>query len=162
MDAMAQDQDRPARNLLGAPVQRRTVIAAAAASGLLVACGTGSDPGSGADPSPADPSDGASGSGGSAAGTVLAAADEVAVGGGLVNSTARVVLTQPAEGQYKAFSAVCPHQGCLVSGVTDNVIVCGCHGSRFSAQTGDVERGPADEGLAEVAVALEGGNIVLG
>ena len=64
MDAMAQDQDRPARNLLGAPVQRRTVIAAAAASGLLVACGTGSDPGSGADPSPADPSDGAAGSGG--------------------------------------------------------------------------------------------------
>jgi Rieske Fe-S protein len=140
------DATGTAPNPLTSPVQRRTVLAAAAATGLLAACSSGS----GADAeTTADP-----------AGTVVAAVAEVPVGGGFVNSQEKVVVTQPAAGQYKAFSAVCPHQGCLVSRVADNVIQCACHGSEFSAESGDVERGPADSGLAELAVAVDGGNIV--
>jgi Rieske Fe-S protein len=138
------------------PLQRRTVLAAAAATGLLAACSSGS--GGQAEPStPPSPTGGTTAGTG---GTVLAAVDEVPVGGGFVNSQERVVVTQPAAGQYKAFSAVCPHEGCLVSRVADNVIGCACHGSQFSAESGDVERGPAPSGLAELAVAVDGGNIV--
>src|SRR5690348_1123610 len=42
-------------------------------------------------------------------GTVLGAASEIPVGGGAIYKAAKVVVTQPASGQYKAFSAVCTH-----------------------------------------------------
>jgi Rieske Fe-S protein len=150
------DATGTALNPLTSPVQRRTVLAAAAATGLLAACSSGS----GGDAVPSSPASPTGGTTADPAGTVVAAVAEVPVGGGFVNSQEKVVVTQPAAGQYKAFSAVCPHQGCLVSRVADNVIQCACHGSEFSAESGDVERGPADSGLAELAVAVDGGNIV--
>ena len=54
------------------------------------------------------------------------------MGGGKVFADDKVVVTQPEKGEFKAFSAVCTHAGCLVSGVKDSVITCDCHGSRFS------------------------------
>ncbi|MCA1781281.1 MAG: Rieske (2Fe-2S) protein [Dermatophilaceae bacterium] len=84
----------------------------------------------------------------------LAATADVPVGGGTVVESAQVVLTQPAEGEFKAFSAVCPHQGCLVTDVRDGVIVCPCHGSQFDITTGDVIAGPARSGLQEKQVTV--------
>ncbi len=135
---------------LATPVQRRTVLAAAAATGLLAACGSGSDSGTDA---PAD-------SAGSGSGEELASVADVPVEGGTVNRDARVVVTQPADGEYRAFSSVCPHQGCDVSRVDNNVITCGCHNSKFSAETGDVQSGPAPRGLVAIDVAVEGEAIV--
>ena len=54
------------------------------------------------------------------------------------------MVTQPTEGEFKAFSAVCTHQGCLVASVSDGTINCDCHGSKFSIETGDAEAGPGD------------------
>jgi Rieske Fe-S protein len=79
---------------------------------------------------------------------------DVPVGGGLVVATRQVVLTQPVEGEVKAFSAVCPHQGCLVTEVRDGEIICPCHGSRFAVDTGDVVSGPAGRGLEERQVTV--------
>ena len=73
-----------------------------------------------------------------------------------------VVVVQPAAGDIKAFSAVCPHQGCLMSGVEANEIVCPCHGSLFSAEDGAVIQGPATEGLPPVDVRVVGDSVVLG
>lgn len=84
----------------------------------------------------------------------LTAAADVPVGGGTVVESAQVVVTQPAEGEFKAFSAVCPHQGCLVTDVRDGVIVCPCHGSQFDITTGDVVAGPAPSGLEEKQVTV--------
>ena len=40
-----------------------------------------------------------------------------------------------------AVDAVCTHQGCVVKG-TGSLLVCPCHQSAFSAQTGAVMQGP--------------------
>jgi Rieske Fe-S protein len=92
-------------------------------------------------------------------GKKLAALDEVPAGGGLVVKSAKVVLVRESGDTVQAFSAVCTHQGCTVSGVQDGQIVCPCHGSLFSAQTGDVTSGPATRPLAKVAVELRDGAI---
>ena len=88
----------------------------------------------------------------------MAAAD-VPVGGGVVVKDAKVVVTQPTKGQFKAFSAVCTHQGCLVTSVADGTIVCNCHGSKFSAEDGSVVSPPAEAPLEEQSIKVEGGQI---
>ncbi|WP_432478519.1 Rieske (2Fe-2S) protein [Nocardioides sp. GXQ0305] len=136
-----------------ADLGRRRVIAGTAGLGLatplLAACG-GDDGGS-------DSADGGSGGGG---GPVATTAD-VPVGGGTINSDEEVVVTQPAEGEFKAFTAVCTHQGCIVGKVENNEIMCPCHGSAFSAEDGSVVTGPATEPLAAVQVSVEGDQISL-
>ena len=81
----------------------------------------------------------------------------VPVGGGVVVSSARVVLTRDAAGALHAFSAVCTHQGCIVSSVRRGTIDCPCHGSRFDASTGAVVAGPAPAPLPAVSVEVTGG-----
>lgn len=87
---------------------------------------------------------------------------EVAVGGGVVVADPPVVVTQPSSGEVKAFTAICPHAGCLVSEVADNVIICPCHGSKFSAEDGSVIAGPAPSGLASTAYKVEGDTVTFG
>lgn len=50
-------------------------------------------------------------------GQAVGPASEVPEGGGKVYSEQKVVVTQPEPGEFKAFTAVCTHQGCLVSSV---------------------------------------------
>ena len=84
------------------------------------------------------------------------------VGGGVVLADHKVVVTQPTAGTYKAFNAVCPHQGCVVASVAANVITCPCHGSTFSASDGSVMGGPAPTGLASVPVTVSGSTLTVG
>lgn len=89
----------------------------------------------------------------SVAGNAIKAA-EIPVGGGKVFEALKVVVTQPTAGDFKAFSAVCTHQGCTVSSVADGVISCACHGSTFDAATGAVKEGPATKPLPPKSVAV--------
>jgi nitrite reductase/ring-hydroxylating ferredoxin subunit len=86
---------------------------------------------------------------------------DIPVGGGKVYDDQKVVVTQPAAGQFKAFTAVCTHQGCTVGMVSDNVILCPCHGSQFSATDGSVTRGPAATPLASKTVSVSGDTITV-
>jgi nitrite reductase/ring-hydroxylating ferredoxin subunit len=95
------------------------------------------------------------------AGTALATTDEVPVGGGVVLADQRVVVTQPTEGQFKAFTAVCTHQGAALDKVGSDGIECPLHGSRFSVADGSPTTGPATEPLAEVPVAVDGDQITV-
>ena len=88
-------------------------------------------------------------------------AADVPVGGGKVFDTLKVVVTQPTDGEYKAFSAVCPHQGCTVSGVADRRITCACHGSQFDIATGEVLTGPATSGLPAKSVTVGSDGITI-
>ena len=153
------------------PLARRTVLVTGGAIGAaaaLAACGGSGDSAasSSAGSSGASPAPESSGAGGSSpaapAGEVLGPVDQVTVGSGVVYDGPKVVVTQPAEGDIRGFTAVCPHQGCLVSEVTNNEILCPCHGSLFSAQDGAVITGPATTGLAPVDVSVVDNQVVLG
>jgi nitrite reductase/ring-hydroxylating ferredoxin subunit len=91
----------------------------------------------------------------------LASTADIPVGGGLIVEEPAVVITQPTEGDFKAFTAICPHQGCLVSEVVDNEIICACHGSRFSGTDGAVLEGPSQQGLTPAGVTVDGGSVIL-
>lgn len=82
---------------------------------------------------------------------------DVPVGGGRVVAAEQVVVTQPERGRVMCFSAVCTHQGCVVSDVKDGTINCGCHGSRFSVADGTVVDGPASTALPTVRITVQDG-----
>jgi nitrite reductase/ring-hydroxylating ferredoxin subunit len=135
-------------------LSRRNALAGAATVGLglplLAACGD--------DSSDAAP-DSSSAGGSPSAGTTLGAAADIPVGGGTIFPDAKVVVTQPSEGEFKGFSAICTHQGCPVAKVEDGLIVCPCHGSKFSVEDGSPQAGPATKALGEVGVSVKGGEI---
>lgn len=101
-----------------------------------------------------------------ATGTVLAAcssqdlgeievnAADVPEGSGIIKDN--FVVVQPEKGQFKAFSAVCPHQGCLVNQVDEEKIVCPCHTSHFSSKDGSFISGAAQKPLDEAQLTQDG------
>ena len=92
-------------------------------------------------------------------GAVLGPVSDVPVGGGKVFTDAKIVVTQPTAGQYKGFTAVCTHAGCIVNKVENKTIDCPCHQSMYNITDGSVVGGPAPAPLASVAVTVQGGNI---
>ena len=94
-------------------------------------------------------------------GESLASTADIPVGGGEVFADQNVVVTQPQAGTFKAFSAVCTHQGCTVAKVAAGTIDCPCHGSKFAIADGSVVDGPASRPLEERQVTVSGDTIQL-
>ena len=95
------------------------------------------------------------------AGETLAKTSAVPVGGGKIFADKKVVVTQPTQGDFKAFSAVCTHQGCTVSTVSDGTINCPCHGSKFHIADASVAAGPAPRPLPTQPITVKDGEILL-
>ena len=100
-------------------------------------------------------------SGAQPGGTVLGLAADIPVGGGKVYMTAQVVVTQPVTGQYKGFSAICTHVGCICNQVANGTINCPCHGAKFKITDGSVVTGPATAPLATASVTVTDGKVYL-
>jgi len=111
---------------------------------LIAACGSGDEGGA---------------SGGSTTSGTVGKTSEVPVGGGKVFAAEKVVVTQPTEGDFKAFSAICTHQQCVVTEIKGEDIDCTCHGSKFSITDGSVVHGPATKPLETLKVTVSGDSI---
>ncbi|HLU42699.1 MAG TPA: Rieske 2Fe-2S domain-containing protein [Microthrixaceae bacterium] len=133
-------------------LSRRRALGGAALAGvgvpLLAACG-------GDDDAPVEP-----GASAPPPGEPLVAVADVPVGGAYIDTEQRLVVTQPTAGEFKAFDGTCPHARCAVSQQAQRQVICTCHGSRFAIEDGAVLDGPAPEGLAEIAITVEGDQVV--
>ncbi|MGZ8177945.1 Rieske (2Fe-2S) protein [Williamsia sp. SKLECPSW1] len=132
-------------------VGRRAVLAGGAAGACacaLAACGAGGP--SESTPAPSTNTDGS-----------LADLSAVPVGSSVtvgLPGGARGIVTRTGDSTVRAFSAICPHQGCAVA-PKGGKLVCPCHGSEFAPDTGAVVEGPARSGLTTVAVAVRDGKV---
>lgn len=151
---------------------RRTLLTGAGAVGLtaaLAGCAaygdTGTDTGAAA-PAAADTGNAATGATGTAGtagapagGGGFAKTADIPVGGGKIFEDQKIVVTQPTAGQFKCFTAVCTHAGCVVGDVSGGTINCPCHGSKFKVADGSVANGPANKALKAVAIKVNGDSI---
>ncbi|MEV0132366.1 Rieske (2Fe-2S) protein [Dactylosporangium sp. NPDC050688] len=146
---------------------RRTLLAGVGAAGLtaaLTGCAAYGDTGTDtAAPAPAGDTGGGTGVTGAAGGGApagggggFAKTSDIPVGGGKVFEDQKIVVTQPTAGQFKCFTAVCTHAGCVVGDVSGGTINCPCHGSKFKVADGSVANGPASKALKAVAIKVDG------
>jgi Rieske Fe-S protein len=127
---------------------RRAVVGGVAGLGvalpLLAACGSSSNPGSSSNTTSSGP---------------LAKTSEVPVGGAKIFTAENVMVSQPAKGDFKAFSTICTHQGCPITVLKGSEIQCTCHQSKFKVADGSVVQGPATKPLTELKVTVAGDEI---
>ena len=82
--------------------------------------------------------------------TIDAASPLAAVGGAATvsASTGTYLIARTSQSAFTALTAVCPHQGCAVSGIANSLYVCPCHGAEFN-MSGGVVQGPAASSLRQ-------------
>ncbi len=170
---MTQEPQQDTRAARATRSTRRGVLAGVGLVGLagaVSACGSGgssssagtsaaTNAGAGSAPSSAA---GGAGSSAGAQGSALASTSDIPVGSGKIFSSEKVVVTQPNSDDFKAFSAVCTHMGCIVATISNGTIDCPCHGSQYSISTGAVVSGPAPSPLAAQPIRVTGSSIFLG
>jgi Rieske Fe-S protein len=141
---------------------RRALLAGAGVTcaAMLAGCTAPDASNGGSTPATSDTATSASSS--APAATGLAATSQVPDGGGKIIDAEHIVITQPQSGSFKAFSAICTHEGCFVNSISNGTINCPCHGSEFSIKDGSVVKGPATRPLPPIAIKVEGTSIFQG
>jgi len=72
-----------------------------------------------------------------------------------------VIIVHLEQGQFKAFSAVCTHLGCIVEYKPDQQrFHCNCHGSQFDL-TGKNVAGPAPKPLSPYRVEVRDTDVII-
>ena len=90
---------------------------------------------------------------------LLGKTSEVMVGSGMkykISDALTVLVKRPALDTFRAFNATCTHAGCIVTGVREDQIACGCHGARFDTDTGQPQSGPAKSALGKIMIEVRG------
>ena len=87
---------------------------------------------------------------------------DVPVGGGAIIEGTYYLVTQPRAGVYVGFVRVCKHAGCLVDRISQGVIICPCHGSRYAIADGTRLSGPSTGNLSLAPVKDNGTSLTVG
>ena len=90
---------------------------------------------------------------------LLGKASDVMVGSGMkykISDALTILVTRPALETFRAFNATCTHAGCIVTGVREDQITCGCHGARFDTDSGEPQSGPARSALGKITIEVRG------
>jgi nitrite reductase/ring-hydroxylating ferredoxin subunit len=146
-----------------------TAIAGTSAAFTLAACAAEPElaattpPSSTAPETTSDPESTAEPTTEAAAAQPVGTVSDVPVGGAtrfLVAGTP-IIITQPSEGEFRGFVAICTHAGAAINGMRENDLYCGSHGSRFDTETGEVIEGPARNALGKVEVQVSGDELLV-
>ena len=113
-----------------------------------IAQGCGGSPTSPSGSAPALPTAAASVVGGAIVLTIDAASPLSALGSAALveTSSGRFLVAHTAVDTFVAVTAICTHEGCTITGFSNQAYVCPCHGSRFNTN-GGVVSGPASTSL---------------
>jgi len=100
--------------------------------------------------------------GGTVSLTIDASSPLNAVGGAALvqTSAGSFLVAQTSTGTFTALTAVCTHEGCIVSGFQSSQYVCPCHGSKYST-SGTVIQGPASTPLRTFATRFVNGVLTI-
>ena len=139
-------------------VNRRTAltgIVATSAAFTLAACAAEAEPEKTSTPSPTVDESSAP----PATEQLLGKASDVMVGSGMkykISDALTILVTRPTLETFRAFNATCTHAGCIVTGVREDHIACGCHGAKFDTDTGEPQSGPARSALGKITIEVRG------
>ena len=78
----------------------------------------------------------------------------------LQTSGGYVLVAHTAQNTFNAMTAICTHQGCVISGYSSSLFVCPCHGSQYNTG-GSVVQGPAVGALARYATQFTNGALTI-
>ena len=85
------------------------------------------------------------------------ATTEVPVGSAVI--VGEVIIAQPTEGNFVAYSTSCPHQGERITEVEGSTVACTAHNSTFDISDGAVLSGPARDPLSKGEATVEAGQV---
>ena len=71
-----------------------------------------------------------------------------------------VLAVHTGDNAFSAFSAICTHQTCTITGFANNRFVCPCHGSQFDT-SGNVVSGPAAQRLSRYNTQFAGTTLTI-
>ena len=130
-----------------------------ALAGLAQGCGSPTSP---SDSTPAIPTVAGSIVGGSIVVTVDASSPLASIGGAarLENAAGNFLVAHTAVDTFVTVTAVCTHEGCTITGYTNQTYVCPCHGSRFNTN-GGVISGPASRALRTFGTSFANGTLTV-
>ena len=131
-----------------------------ALTSLLQGCGGGSP--TSASSAPPLPTVRATMNGGAATLAIDAGSPLAAVGGAalVLGAGGPLLVAHTAPDTFVALTAICTHQGCTISGFTDQRYVCPCHGSNFDT-SGRVLNGPAAMALRQFPTSFASGVLTI-
>lgn len=92
--------------------------------------------------------------------TAEVAATDVPVGSAVL--VGKFIVAQPRPGEYRAYSAICPHQGSTINSVKGDTVVCPAHNSVFRIADGSVVTGPSPQPLTPANVENHEGKLNVG
>lgn len=70
-----------------------------------------------------------------------------------------VIFTQLKEGEFKAYSQTCPHQGNPITEIDGMTATCTAHNTSYNLSDGSVFSGPGRDPLEEYEVKQDGSNV---